>query len=103
MPTYEALPQFLRDFKRLSPQERELFLGAVRQFVTGLRAGQIPPSLRLRAVQREPGVFEMTWGPMAASPFPMAPKRVRENRTSYGAALPGMTSSGSRDYGGMCP
>lgn len=56
------------DYKRLSPQEQQLFRAAVEKFneacdrwvESGGRAGW-PSSLRVKPVQSAPGIFEMTW------------------------------------------
>jgi hypothetical protein len=62
MPTYEQEGLFAGDYRSLSPQQRRLFLAAVRLMVADLRAKQgFRPSLRIKGVQGYPGIFEMTW------------------------------------------
>jgi hypothetical protein len=61
MPTYEADELFLRQFRRLSPDQRALFLIAVRKLVHDLRAGAFRKGLWVKRVQAWPGVWEMTW------------------------------------------
>ena len=56
MPTREVLPQFWRDWARLTPEQREAF-GAVR-------AG-----LRVKGVRTAPGIFELTWAPDGRATF----------------------------------
>ena len=61
MPTHEELPRFLRDWERLGPQQRQAFLSALGLFVVGLAGQSFAPQLRVKRVQGEPGVWEMTW------------------------------------------
>jgi len=62
MPTNELLPEFFRDYARLTPAQRDAFKRAVNAFVEDLRDGhQIRASLRVKGVQGHPGIFEMTW------------------------------------------
>ncbi|MFJ4972708.1 hypothetical protein [Streptomyces sp. NPDC088755] len=68
MPTYEALPRFTTDLRRLSPEQRRRFLQAVTAFVEDLRTGgQFRAGLRVKRVQRAPGIYELTWS-MGAGP-----------------------------------
>ena len=67
MPTYEQTTAFLRDFDRLTRAQQEQFIAAVYLFIADIVAmdvGQIDrfrPGLRVKGVQGEPGLFEMTW------------------------------------------
>ncbi|MET9648547.1 hypothetical protein [Streptomyces syringium] len=62
MPTYEALPRFTLDHRRLTPEQRRVFRQAVAAFVDDLRAGgPFRASLRIKRVRRAPSVFELTW------------------------------------------
>lgn len=62
MPTYEALSQFLRDWKRLSDAQKAVFLVAVVQFVADLKVGTgFRKGLRVKKVQGADDVWEMTW------------------------------------------
>jgi hypothetical protein len=62
MPTYERLPRFDSDYKKLDAKAKQAFLVAVRQFVSDLDSGgSFTPRLRVKAVQRTERVFEMTW------------------------------------------
>lgn len=61
MPTYEALPRFTTDLTRLTPEQRRRFRQTVTTFVHGLRTGRFRAGLRIKGVQRAPGVFELTW------------------------------------------
>jgi hypothetical protein len=61
VPTHEELPRFLRDWERLGPQQRGAFLSALSLFIVGLTTQSFAPQLRVKRVQGEPGVWEMTW------------------------------------------
>jgi hypothetical protein len=62
MPTHDEDLQFLREFAALSPAQRARFLDAMHKMVNDLRAGQpFRSSLRVKRVQKAPGVYEMTW------------------------------------------
>ena len=69
MPTFEAEPRFLRDYRALSKGQRRLFAAAVRLFVAGLKARQIPAGLRVKRVQGAIGVWELTWAPDGRATF----------------------------------
>lgn len=64
---YDSLPRFLSEFASLTAAERALFLAAVRRINTayGQRGDRPlpdwPASLRVRRMQDNPGVWEMTW------------------------------------------
>ena len=70
MPTHDELPQFLREWAKLTPQQQTLFLAAAVEMVEDLR-GQAPfrPSLRIKGVQGHAGVFEMTWASNGRTTF----------------------------------
>jgi hypothetical protein len=64
MPTFETLPRFERDWKKLTPEQRALFRKVVLEsFVPDLAAPERPfrAGLRVKGVTAHPGVFEMTW------------------------------------------
>lgn len=61
MPTREVTPRFLRDYSRLTKEQRREFLEALQQFVEGLRQGQFAVSPRIKAIQGREGVWELTW------------------------------------------
>lgn len=70
MPTFEKLRRFLRDYERLTPEQRRQFLAAVRQFVDDLREGRgFHPALRVKRVQATTGIWEMTWAPDGRATF----------------------------------
>lgn len=45
----------------MSPGLQAEFLAAVREFVTALATGQANAGLRVKGVQGQDGVFEITW------------------------------------------
>jgi len=64
MPTFETLPRFEKDWKGLTPRQRDAFRKVVREaFVPDLMAPDRPfrPGLRVKGVKAHPNVFEMTW------------------------------------------
>ncbi len=70
MPTYLRLPRFDRDYATLTSDQRRAFRRAVARFVEDLNAGRSPrPGLRVKAVQRGSGVFELTWAPDGRATF----------------------------------
>jgi len=64
---FEVTARFKSDYRRLSAVEKQAFQKAVREFsgacdrVVGSRKVEWPQSLRVKAVQGAPGVWEMTW------------------------------------------
>lgn len=70
MPTRDVLDEFRSGYKKLSPEERQMFRLAVHQFVEDLKRGQgFRGSLRVKSVKRRKGVFEMTWAPNGRATF----------------------------------
>ncbi|WIG59394.1 MAG: hypothetical protein OJF49_002141 [Ktedonobacterales bacterium] len=70
MPTREILDTFWKDWSKLTPAQRSLFLDAVRQFVDDLKRGQgFRGGLRVKGVQGHRGVYEMTWAPVGRATF----------------------------------
>ncbi|MEW1678159.1 hypothetical protein [Streptomyces noursei] len=61
MPTYEALPRFAADLDRLTPEQRRRFRRTVAAFVEDLCTGSFRAGLRVKRVQRAPGIYELTW------------------------------------------
>lgn len=76
MPTHEEWTQFLREFEKLTEQQQDEFILAMKQIVKDLRKRRdFHRRLRVKGVQGHPGVFEMTWAPDGRATF------------SYGAAF----------------
>jgi hypothetical protein len=61
VPTYQARPRFLRDFKSLTAVQVVAWERALDLFIECLRSGNFDPSLRVKRVQGYPGVWEMSW------------------------------------------
>ncbi len=61
MPTHEEDERFLDDYGRLKPGQRDAFRAAVNKLVDDLRRGAFRKGLRIKRVQSQPGVWEMTW------------------------------------------
>ncbi|MFJ1601562.1 hypothetical protein [Streptomyces sp. NPDC088261] len=64
MPTFETLPRFTTDLRRLTPEQRHRFRQTVAAFVEDLRAGgSFRAGLRVKRVQRTAGagIYELTW------------------------------------------
>jgi hypothetical protein len=77
MPTYRALPGFLREFDKLTPERQAAFMLAVSYFVADLRAGQLRRGLRVKKMMVPDDVWEMTWAPDGRATFTFE-KSVRE-------------------------
>ena len=75
MPTYERTAAFVRDFRSLSREQQERFLAAVWLFIADIVAmdggytDRFRPGLRVKGIQGEPGLFEMTWAPDGRATF----------------------------------
>lgn len=70
MPTREILPQFSRDWARLTPERQRSFRLAVGKFIDDLRAGRgLRAGLRVKGVRRAPGVYELSWAPDGRATF----------------------------------
>lgn len=74
MPTYAPTPEFVRDFRSLGPEERILYLLAVRKFVQDLRTRRFRKGLRVKALRGHEGIFEMTWAPDGRATFEYGPE-----------------------------
>jgi hypothetical protein len=62
VPTFEWQERFGRDLARLSAEQRAAFREAVDHFIEDLRRGNgFRAGLRVKAIQGESGVWEMTW------------------------------------------
>jgi hypothetical protein len=70
VPTFQATPQFERDWKLLTPDLRVRFQRVVaEQFVPDLAKGTFRAGLRVKGVQAAAGVSEMTWAPDGRATF----------------------------------
>ena len=69
-PTYDLLDQISRDWRRLTPLQKEQFKVARDEMIADMRAGKgFRKSLRVKGVQGHPNVFEMTWAPDGRATF----------------------------------
>ncbi len=76
MPTFELLPEFRREFKRLTPEQQALFRSAVRAWVRDIRAhGLQPTDPRVSGIKGAPGVFEFRWAPNGRATFEFGPPK----------------------------
>ena len=69
MPTYRALPRFMREYDRLSAAQQAAFNAAVVKFVADMKRGSFRAGLRIKGVAGHPGVYEMTWAPDGRATF----------------------------------
>ena len=95
VPTYQARPRFLRDYKQPDPRAGSRLGSALDLFIACLRRGRFEPGLRVKRVQGYPGVWELTWAPTAAPPSSTATSCAPATRTSSGDASAHTASSAS--------
>ena len=79
MPTFETLPRFERDWKKLTAQQQATFRKVVPDaFVPDLMAEDRPfrSGLRVKGVFGRPSVFEMTWDNDGRATFSYGPERI---------------------------
>lgn len=75
MPTHDETAAFLRDYEKLAPAQRERFDSKREEFITDLIAMEhgsrqgFRLGLRVKSVQGESGMFEMTWAPDGRATF----------------------------------
>jgi hypothetical protein len=87
MPTFETLPRFEKDWKKLTSQQQALFRKVVLEaFVPDLMAQDRPfrPGLRVNGMAAHPGVFEMTWDNDGRATFSYPKNACPASRTSSG-------------------
>jgi len=66
-PTFDRADSFKRDYKGLEPEEREQVGESLQHFIedlTGIEDGRLNDfraSLRVKPMQGNPGIWEMTW------------------------------------------
>jgi hypothetical protein len=62
MPTFDRSDEFIHDWSRLSPEQRDAFKAAVRQFVADLKSGSgVRTALGVKRFRSVPGVWEFAW------------------------------------------
>jgi hypothetical protein len=69
LPTHDEFERFLREYERLTADQRAAFRAAVKLFVEGLTARRFDPSLRVKRVKGQRGVWELTWAPDGRATF----------------------------------
>ena len=74
-PTFETAGRFDEDWARLAQPQRQRFLVAKNCMVADLRAQRgFRPGLRVKRVQGEDGVWEMTFAPDGRATFEYGPE-----------------------------
>lgn len=62
---YEATASFVRDHRRLSRAEKDMFASVRKEFAAAAervaRGGRWPTKVRVKSVEGAPGIWEMTW------------------------------------------
>lgn len=78
-PTYEARRRFLREYERLSLEQRRAFAQAREKLVAALRERppRFPPELRLKRVQGERDVWELSFALDGRATFAYGPAELR--------------------------
>ncbi len=77
MPTHDETRAFIRDYESLTHRQQDSFDRKREEFVEDLLAMEKDPrerfraSLRIKKVQGQPGLFEMTWAPDGRATFSM--------------------------------
>jgi hypothetical protein len=71
VPTFERLPRFDREFRRLPRELQRAFLVMLPVFIAALRAQPplFPPTLRVKRVQGTAGIWEITFAPDGRATF----------------------------------
>jgi hypothetical protein len=74
VPTFERLPRFDREFRRLPRELQQAFLAMLSVFTAALRETppSFPPALRGKLVQGRPGVWELPYAADGRAPFSYA-------------------------------
>ena len=77
MPTHDETRAFVRDYERLTRQQQDRFDSKREEFIKDLLAMEKDPRMRFRAslrvkkLQGESGLFEMTWAADGRAIFSM--------------------------------
>jgi hypothetical protein len=70
MPTYSRLARFIRDFEKLSAEDKVRFVKAVRAFVDDLAAGNgFRAGLRVKKMHGHEDIWELSWAPDGRATF----------------------------------
>ena len=90
MPTHAEKPAFIRDMKRLTPNQVSNLEQRLQEFVDDLARMEIGrldwfrPGLRVKKVIGARGVYEMTWAPDGRATFAWAMNKYPVNAMSSG-------------------
>jgi len=78
VPTFERPARFLREFRRLPRELQRAFLAALPGFVEALRRKPpaFPATLRVKRVQGQDGVWELSFAPDGRATFGYGEERV---------------------------
>ena len=63
MPTHYESERFMREYFRLGEAQKLAFHRSIAMFLVDLRTRSFRPSLRVKGVAGQPGVYELTWAP----------------------------------------
>lgn len=79
MPTFERLPRFDREFRRLTRELQQAFLAMLPVLIAALRETppSFPPALRVKRVQGTAGVWELTYAADGRATFSYGDEVVR--------------------------
>ncbi|MBA3826288.1 MAG: hypothetical protein H0X24_20605 [Ktedonobacterales bacterium] len=73
MPKYDTLPGFMREFNKLSHEQQQLFLEAVRAIIVSLRLTQKLPGSPLIKKMTDYEIYEVRWAPNGRATFHLEP------------------------------
>jgi hypothetical protein len=81
VPTYQALPRFLKDHADLTPEQRREFKRALERFIADLKAGRgFRRGLRVKGIQGAESIYELTWADDGRATFQYG-EAVKEGET----------------------
>jgi hypothetical protein len=69
MPKYNFWPGFMRSFKKLTPEQQQLFLAAVRTIVASMKAGKGFPAPPLVEKLAGHEIWEVRWAANGRATF----------------------------------
>lgn len=80
MPTHDEAEAFLRDYRRLTPSQRDQFLAVRDQFIADLKAmeagrGQWFRPRLVRKLSGRTGLYELRWAPDGRATFSLGEER----------------------------
>ena len=76
VPTWEALGQFIRDYKKLTSAEKNAFNKTVEKFVHDLIGRKFRKGLRIKKVQGPGHIYEITWAPDGRATFEFGEEQI---------------------------